>query len=81
MILSSATFLSLASQFSDVNGHWGENAIERWLSYGIVQGDEHGNFNPDAVTSRTQMAQFFANLLNLKAKADISGYADINANA
>ena len=81
MILGSATFPSLASQFSDVNGHWGENAIERWLSYGIVEGDEHGNFNPDAVTSRAQMAQFLANLLNLKAKADISGYADVNANA
>ena len=81
MILGSATFPSLASQFSDVNGHWGENAIERWLSYGIVEGDEHGNFNPDAVTSRAQMAQFLANLLNLKAKADISGYADVNVNA
>ena len=81
MILGSATFPSLASQFSDVNGHWGENAIERWLSYGIVEGDEHGNFNPDAVTSRAQMAQFLANLLNLKAKADISGYGDVNVNA
>ena len=34
-------------QYSDTQGHWAEEVIDRWSGYGVVQGD-NGEFRPDA---------------------------------
>ena len=38
---------SAAPKFNDTQGHWAEEIIDRWGGYGVVQGDQNGNFNPD----------------------------------
>lgn len=73
--------LAAESTFSDIQNHWGKNAIERWSSYGIVSGTGDGIFAPDADITRAEMAQVYVNLLGLTEKADISSFTDIPADA
>lgn len=83
MLLSLLPTAALAAEtsFTDIQGHWAEAAIERWTSYGVVQGKGHGIFDPDANMTRAEMAQMYVTLLNLTEKADISKYADVPAGA
>lgn len=69
------------SQYNDVDGHWGEIAIETWTDYRIVQGFGDGSYRPDNTMTRAQVAQVFTNLLQLKKKADTSQFTDIDQNA
>ena len=70
MLISLFPVTALAT-YSDIDGHWGEEAIERWSEYGIVEGDGE-NFNPDGLMTRGAAAAVFARLLGLSDKADIS---------
>ena len=79
MLISLFPVTALAT-YDDIAGHWGEEAIERWSDYGIVEGDGK-NFNPDGLMSRGAAAAVFARLLGLSEKADISKYSDVNADA
>ena len=73
--------LAATTTFTDIQNHWGKNAIERWSSYGIVSGIGDGIFAPDADITRAEMAQIYVNLLHLTEKADISNFTDIPAGA
>lgn len=75
------TALASESSFKDIEGHWGERAIERWAGYGVVGGKGNGIFDPDANLTRAEMAQIYVNLLNLTEKADISKYIDVPTDA
>ena len=65
-----------ASTYTDTDGHWAEEAIERWTSYGIIQGN-NGKFNPDGSLTRGQMAAILCRLLNLP-EAEDAGFTDVN---
>lgn len=52
------------SRYRDIQGHWAEDAIERWSGYGVVGGYD-GAFAPDAPITRGQMAVILANALGL----------------
>ena len=49
--------LAAEPSFADTQGHWAENAIERWSDYGVVTGLGNGTFAPDAELTRAEMAQ------------------------
>ena len=66
-----------AGSYADTNGHWAETAIERWSSYGILQGSD-GKFAPDGTLTRAQMATILSRLLNLPA-AESVGFTDVPA--
>lgn len=70
---------SEAPQFSDVDGHWGEEAIVRWADYGVIEGS-NGQFNPDAPITRAEMAAAIARLLGLTETAE-NTFADVEAGA
>jgi len=65
-----------APAFNDIDGHWAEEAIDRWADYGIVAG-MNGGFNPDGTMTRAQAAAVFANLFGLSKKADVSAFTDV----
>lgn len=83
MLLSLLPVSALAAEptFTDIEGHWGQKAIERWTSYGVVGGKGDGIFDPDAEITRAEMAQIYVNLLHLTEKADISKFTDVSADA
>ena len=81
MMLLLLPAVSLAADYQDTDGHWGEAAIDRWSGYGIVNGVGNNSFSPNNEMSRAEAAMVFANLLKLNDKADISKYEDIKADA
>ena len=83
MLLSLLPVSALAAtpSFTDIEGHWAQSAIERWSSYGVVEGRGNGTFAPDDNLTRAEMAQIYVNLLQLTEKADISGFTDVSADA
>lgn len=68
-----------APQFSDVDGHWGEEAIVRWADNGVIEGS-NGQFNPDAPITRAEMAAVIARLLGLTETAP-NTFTDVEADA
>ncbi|MCF2618046.1 S-layer homology domain-containing protein [Oscillibacter valericigenes] len=64
--------------YSDTQGHWAEEAIERWSEYGIVEGN-NGRFNPNASLTRAQMAKVLANTLGLTETA-ANPFSDVSEN-
>lgn len=75
-ILSGGT--TAAPRFNDTQGHWAEEIIDRWGGYGVVQGDQNGNFNPDQPITRGSMATVMVNLLGLSEKPAENPYGDLN---
>ena len=65
--------------YTDTEGHWGEEAINRWSGYGIVNGDDKGNFNPDNNMTRAEAAAVFERLLNISTEGNISLYTDVKS--
>lgn len=50
--------------YSDTAGHWAEDSIKRWSQYHIVEGNK-GQFYPDIVLTRGQMAKILSGVLCL----------------
>ena len=71
------TAFAAGNGYSDTQGHWGEDAIDRWSGYGVISGTGSGQFDPNAPLTRAQAAQIFANLLNLSATASVAQYTDV----
>lgn len=67
--------------FTDIEGHWSESAINRWASYGIIQGDGDGTVRPNRTLKRDELATILARLLGLKEKAPAGTFKDVPANA
>lgn len=78
MLLTVMPMALAADEYSDVQGHWGEAAIDRWTQAGVAVGREEGTFAPDAPMTRGEAAQVLANLLRLKKEANISQYGDMD---
>lgn len=61
--------LEIASPFTDIDGHWGEDYIETLRSLGVVHGEAPGIFNPDGSVSRAELVKMviLAFCINLNA--------------
>lgn len=81
MVMALIPVSAMAKEFDDTQGHWAEEAIDRWSDANVVVGVGDNQFDPDGDMNRAQGAQVFANLLKLTEKADISNFTDIPANA
>lgn len=66
-------------EFKDVKTHWARNIIREWNDLGIVNGDDKGNFNPNANITRGDLACMIDRLLGLKATA-VNTFNDLPAN-
>ncbi|KUP24937.1 polysaccharide lyase family 8 super-sandwich domain-containing protein [Paenibacillus sp. DMB5] len=66
----------LSFKDADRIGQWARSAIARAVSLGLIQGDASGNFRPDALLSRSEMAVMLARALNLVPEARSAGFAD-----
>ena len=56
MILGSGPAAILAQAGTDIEGHWAEEAMDRWVDRGIVKGYEDGTFGPDRFIKRAEFA-------------------------
>ncbi|MBQ4340045.1 MAG: S-layer homology domain-containing protein, partial [Firmicutes bacterium] len=78
-LVVSAPVAVFAADFSDTEDHWAESSIDRWSSYGILNGKGGDIFDPNAPMKRGEAATIFANLLGLTETADISQFGDVSA--
>lgn len=64
-------------QYVDVENHWAQSSIERWSGYEIVNGNEIGEFLPDANMTRGQLAKVIATLLGLTEIPADNPFSDV----
>jgi len=50
--------------FTDIEGHWAEDYINRIAQFGWIQGAGDGNFNPDAQMTRAEAAAMINRMLD-----------------
>lgn len=80
MVVSVLPGVALAADFNDVDGHWGEAAIDRWAGYGVLNGKGDGSFAPDDVMTRAEFAQMLVNMMGYSKKSDQT-FTDLDPNA
>ncbi|MCL2838287.1 MAG: N-acetylmuramoyl-L-alanine amidase [Oscillospiraceae bacterium] len=51
------------AMFKDVQGHWAERQINELREFGIVNGDETGNFRPNDAATRAEVATMIRNVV------------------
>lgn len=69
------------ANFSDVSGHWAEEALTRAVENGLLQGTNDGLLRPNDKLSRAQLAAIVVRAFAAKDEADLSTFADVDANA
>ena len=52
------------ASYVDVSSEQNQEAIEVLQAVGVMTGDENGNFNPDALVTRNEMAVVMSNLMD-----------------
>ena len=52
--------------YDDVSSKQNQEAIEVLQEVGVMTGDENGNFNPDALVTRNEMAVVMSNLMDYR---------------
>ncbi len=70
-----------AKSFDDTEGHWAQQAIDRWSDNGILNGVGENKFNPDGYMTRAEAATVISRLLALSERVSISDYKDVDSNA
>lgn len=63
--------------FSDIEGHWAKNWIEKAVKLGFVSGYENGTFKPDRTITRAEFSKLINNALHTEKKATL-GFSDVN---
>lgn len=69
LAFSLTSFSVSAAAFSDIEGHWAQDVIEKWSEKGVIEGYE-GRFNPDDNITRGDMAIVLDKLMNYSDKSE-----------
>lgn len=70
-----------ATQYTDVDAHWAEEAIERWSEEKIVNGYEDNTYKPNNYVTRAEYITMIVRLFEPAKKADLSEYKDVKEDA
>lgn len=72
-------FAADSRYYNDTADHWAEAAIEKWSSYGIIEGNGV-SFDPDNAITRAQMATILSKTLGLTETAE-NPFSDVLADS
>ncbi len=75
-ILSPTLIYAQASVGTDIEGHWAQAQIERWVDRGIVKGYEDSTFRPENPIKRCEFAALINRTFGFEQKAKVS-FVDI----
>ena len=80
-VLSAGLLITAAGAFSDTQGHWAEESINKWSQeYQIIQGYEDGTFKPDASITRGAFAGIMDRFLHFRTAAPAEIFSDLKGN-
>ncbi|NLW07038.1 MAG: hypothetical protein GX039_03520, partial [Clostridia bacterium] len=68
------------AQPSDIQGHWAQEQIGKWLDKGLAGGYPDGTFKPDRTVSRAEFVALANRAFKFEATAEIS-FSDVAATA
>jgi len=70
MLISLLTMAGLAvePEYQDTSAHWAKSEIQKWSTYGILQGSD-GEFRPDAPITRAEMAIILDRVMKYQVQA------------
>lgn len=77
--LMSVSAFAAGTGYTDTQGHWAEDAINRWTGYGVIEGNGDG-FDPEGSLTCAQVAAILARLLKLPAAGN-AGFTDVKDGA
>ena len=80
LVITTSSCFAAKSEFSDINGHYAENTINKWADSGIISGYPDGTFKPDNPVTRAELAKILTNAFELTETSPLD-YADINSSA
>ena len=70
-----------AVAFTDTEGHWAEESIQKWSEeYRIIQGYEDNTFRPDASITRGAFAGIMDRFLQFQAISELETFSDTAGN-
>lgn len=81
MLVAAVPAALAANEYDDIQGHWGQAAIDRWIQAGVAEGREDGSFAPNEAMTREEAARMFVNLLHLTREANVNQYTDLDPNS
>lgn len=64
--------------FTDINEHWGKDAIEKLAKMGVINGYEDKSFKPDDTISRAELAKILANAFKITSAGGVT-FGDVNS--
>ena len=65
------------AQFADVEEHWAQAAIQRWLERDLVSGYPDGTFRPDSEVTRAEFITFVDRAFELPMRQGYTGFTDV----
>lgn len=80
LVVSLLPMTVFATQFTDTQGNWAEQTIDKWTNMGLLQGDGNGLFRPNDPVKKDEMATILNSLMNY-VQTSSTNYADVQSDA
>lgn len=68
--------LALAS-IKDINGHWAQVSIEKWINDGLIAGYPDGQFKPDGEITRAEFVALVNRAFKIQNSETTYGFSDV----
>ncbi|MDR1640542.1 MAG: S-layer homology domain-containing protein [Clostridiales bacterium] len=66
----------------DVEGHWAQQTFEKWISLGLINGYENGNYRPDGLITRAEFIKLVNETKGYTETSDkVSKFKDVKPGA
>lgn len=78
-LLLAMTGYAFAASFSDVQGHWAEKQINKWVDEGLATGYPDGTFKPNQQVSRAEFVALVNRAFNIDKDVALTGFSDVSA--
>lgn len=76
-----ASSIAGAAQLTDIQGHWAEQQIEKWISAGLTGGYGDGTFRPDNPITRAEFSAYVNRAFKPSAIKSMESFSDVSETA
>ena len=77
LLLAPLAAIGASPTFTDTEGHWAEDTIERFYEEGVISGFPDGSFRPDQGISRAELARIITRAFDLDEESAFT-FSDVD---